>query len=181
MKSIIVQFHITHEEIANFLVNIARELHLHFVLSRSKAQIPPKEIAFEDIHNVIFENSAVEYTQIIVLPDKPEIDSNGNFLHIDPCEGAIEFTIGALSPQSLMQSSFSVKTNDQRLLALAKTIASKLKKLTKAGTTAAIDENIIYRTDRYTEKAKELQNRGLKMMPFAGVCELMLGIEKKNT
>ena len=177
MKSVLVQFHTTHQEFADFLTGVAIELGLHLVLRRSKPKLPPKEIAIDDIINVIMDNIDVEYKQIIVLIDKPNIDLNGNFLNIDPCEGAIEFCIGALTSQYLRQSSFSVITDNQHVLEIANKIATKLKKITKAGVTAAIDKSIVYRTERYTEKAMELQNQGIKKMPFADACELKLGIE----
>jgi len=95
--------------------------------------------------------------------------SPNNFYDLN--QGTIGLHIGRLSEQGLKESALAFMSDDKEKAAIATKVASKLKRLTKAG---AIVVNPINgaeanaRSHRYTSGAKALYDDGVKILRVAG-------------
>lgn len=95
--------------------------------------------------------------------------SPNNFYDLN--QGTIGLHIGRLTEQGLKESALAFMSDDKDKVAIANKVASKLKKLTKAGAIAVNPVNgaeANARSHRYTSGAKALYDEGIKILPVAG-------------
>ncbi len=108
-----------------------------------------------------------------------EASSQGEFCDKNPSMMVLD--IGKLTDKWLKQSTFQVWSDDEKTLKVARSIAREIKKQTKAGvgvlnpTTGDTGYN---RVKRFTEEAKKLYLKGIKILPVAGGVEFLLDAPK---
>jgi hypothetical protein len=179
MARINLQYHALPGESADLLAAIAAEHDLHVVvlggLPFSALELPStalrhhlEEVATNDNRRDVF-----------LMCDKPVLEGSSRLKFYDQNGDGIVAAIGPLSSKGLVQSALSVETEDPHLLEIAKELARRLRKKTKAGVIAVNTEtgaSAEFKMFRYTSGAEELQRDGLGMLPFAGGVALRLGL-----
>lgn len=167
MKKIMIQFHATLDELVEYANSISSE----FSLVRSLMCLRPfavseidRELSAEDI-NI---DCGV---RIIFTKQKPSLNASSpnNFYDLNP--GTVDLDIGRLTKYGLKESALSFMSDDGEKIAIANKLASRLKKITKAGAIAVnpvsgAEANA--RSHRYTGGAKALYDDGVRILPIAG-------------
>lgn len=179
MSSMSIQFHATCAELADFLSNIGHQFPLYTVLL-SLSPFSVKSLDIDQIRDSVL-NSCEELHQksIVFFISSPNCKAERQMEFLDLNDGGIIFDIGRLTEYGLEQSIMSIKTDDNQAFSLAKKISLLLKKITKSGVTAfnsSTDESAIIKSFRYTKGAYELQQNGIRILPFAGGNYLKLGV-----
>ncbi len=173
MKKIMIQFHSTLEELVGYINSVSPEFGLivtvmvlrPFALKEIDGELSVEELNVEgDI-------------RIILTDQKPAMDASSPNNFYDLNQGTIGLHIGRLTKQGLKESALGFMSDDKEKAAIANKVASRLKKLTKAGAIAVnpvsgAEANA--RSHRYTEGAKAMYNDGVKILPLAGNCYFKL-------
>lgn len=167
MKKIMIQFHSTLEELAEYINSISSELGLFVTIMI----IRPFALREADGKLSIEAMNVDADIRIILTAERPSIDASSpnNFYDLNP--STIGLHIGRLTEQGLKESALAFMSDDKEKAAIANKVASKLKKLTKAGAIAVNPVNgaeAHARSHRYTEGAKVLHDEGVKILPVAG-------------
>ncbi|MDP5189635.1 hypothetical protein [Rheinheimera baltica] len=167
MKKIMIQFHATLEELVEYINLVNSELGLFvtvmvlrpFTLREIGGKLSAEELKADGDIRTIF------------TAQKPSLDASSPNNFYDLNQGAIGLHIGRLTEQGLKESALAFMSNDKEKVAIANKIASRLKKLTKAGAIAVNPVNgaeASARSHRYTDGAKALYDDGVKILPLAG-------------
>lgn len=167
MKKIMIQFHSTLEELVEYLNSVSSELGL-FITVMVLRPFALREI---DGELSVEELNVDGDIRIIFTVQKPSMDASSPNNFYDLNQGAIGLHIGRLTEQGLKESTLAFMSDDKEKAAIANKVASKLKKLTKAGAIAVNPVNgaeASARSHRYTEGAKALYHEGVKILPIAG-------------
>ncbi|MCU7996650.1 hypothetical protein L5L55_17425 [Shewanella glacialipiscicola] len=167
MKKIMIQFHATLEELVEYINSTSSDLGLVvtvMVLRPFGLRETDGELSVEAL-NIDGD------VRIIFTVQKPSMDASSpnNFYDLNP--GTIGLHIGLLTEQGLKESALVFMSDDKEKAVIANKVASRLKKLTKAGATAVNPVNgaeANARTHRYTSGAEALYNEGIKILPVAG-------------
>lgn len=167
MKSIVIQFHANAEELAGYVNLASSDLGLSpymmhfkpFGINRISSDVTPDMLRVDADIEIIFTNEQLDLSA----------DSQNGFLDRNP--GLTLLSVGNLTEQGLDESGLACLSDDHGQVALAKKLATRLKKITKAGAIAVnpvsgAEANI--RSHRYTEGAKSLYEEGVKILPIAG-------------
>lgn len=162
-----IQFHATLEELIEYVHSISIELGL-FVTVMDLRPFALREVDDELNVKVLNIDSEVRF---IFTTQKPSMDaiSPNNFYDLNP--GTIGLYVGRMTEQGLKESSLAFMSDDKEKTAIANKVASRLKKITKAGAIAINPANgaeANVRSHRYTEGAKALYDKGVKILPIAG-------------
>lgn len=167
MKKIMIQFHATLEDLVEYINSISSELGLFvtvmilrpFALRETDGALSVEELSIDgDI-------------RIILTAQKPSMDATSPNNFYDLNQGTIGLHIGKLTEQGLKESALAFMSDDKEKVAIANRVASKLKKLTKAGAIAVNPVNGVEtnaRSHRYTLGAKALYEEGIIMLPVVG-------------
>lgn len=170
MKSIAIQFHATTEELLEYVVSVSVEHGLvitMMVLKPFSLTTLDSEPSLGEITDKLQQGDL----RLVLNTENPNNDviSPNKFLDANP--GSILIDVGTLSDSGLKESALSFMSDQKDKVLIAGKLASKLKKLTKAGAIAVnpvtgAEANI--RSHRYTNGAKLMFNEGVKILPIAG-------------
>lgn len=171
MKSISMQFHATPDELFKFLWEVGSELSLNIIVASLRPFKLKKISSFRDIELLATELGENRYlrTHLLVKDADCSADTPNDFLDLN--KGCTVVNMGNLSDSGLEESSFMFRSEDEQAAEVAKKIASKLKKASKAGVLAINPVNkveVLYKSHRYTDGAKHLYDAGVKLLPLAG-------------
>jgi hypothetical protein len=167
LKKIMIQFHATSEELVEYLNSVSNELDLIMTV------MPLRPFSLKRIDDLLSLQNIDVNSDIRVILTKDELHvgatSPNNFYDLNP--GTIGLDIGRLTERGLEESALTFMSDDADKIAIANKVASKLKKITKAGV-VAINPNTgkqaKVRTHRYTADAKKLYDEGVKIVPLGG-------------
>lgn len=176
MKSVLIQFHSTVEELVGFIQSIGSDLGLVMVLMILKpfrVEVVSGELDLMKIKEALRESDV----RLLLLNKDARMGATtpDEFLRQNP--GSIEFDVGSDTGVTLHESALSFMSDDENAYAVAKKIASELKKITKAGVVAVNPDSgaeAKIRTHRYTQGAKLRCDQGVKILPVAGKSFLRL-------
>jgi len=178
MSSLNLQFHALSAELVDLLLAATQDEKIHFVILES-APFSARAVAPDDLRNeVVSPSSGKMASALYLMRTAPDLSPTMSTKFYDRNPGGIVVDIGARTPGGLKQSRLSTITDDLLTLALAKKIAKALRKFSKSGVTAVNAETgakHLNKSSRYTEGAKELEESGCPMLPFAGGGKLVLG------
>lgn len=167
MKKISIQFHATQEEIAAYISSMRSELGLF----ETVMVLRPFALKETDGALTINALNIDGDIRIILTAQKPSMDASSPNNFYDLNRDTIGLHIGRLTEQGLRESALAFMSDDKEMASIANKVASRLKKLTKAG---AISVNPVNgaeanaRSHRYTPGAKALYDEGVKILPLAG-------------
>lgn len=169
---IIIQFHAVAEEIVTYLNSVSSELSLIMTVMILRP-FALREINSElSLGDLMLRTSDTDI-RIILTKGRPNIMANSPNQFFDLNPGVISIDIGSLTERGLQESALSFGSDDKEKIAIANKIASKLKKITKAGVVAVNPISgaaAAVRSHRYTEGAKAMYDGGVKILPVAGHC-----------
>lgn len=167
MKKIMIQFHAELEELVGFINSSSSEFGLHLSV------MILRPFALRGINgDLTIDDLEVDGdVRVFLSKEKFNIDSvsPNNFYDLNP--GVVGVHIGRLSDQGLSESALAFMSDDEEKIAIANKLASRLKKITKAGAIAVNPLNgveVAARSHRYTDGAKSLCDDGVKILPVAG-------------
>lgn len=167
MKKIVIQFHASPEELVEYINSVSSELGLVVTMMILKP-FKLKEIEGQlSVGDLMLDGDI----RIIFTKEKPNIAvaSPNNFYDLNP--GVVHVDIGRLTTENLKESALSFMSDDKEKIDIANKLASRLKKITKAGVIAVssisgAEANV--RSHRYTKGAKSMYDLGINMLPIAG-------------
>jgi len=162
-----IQFHSTLEELTEFINSVSSEFKL-FVTVMVLRPFSLKEI---DVEMAVETLSSDGDIHIIFTAQKPTMDASSPNAFYDLNQGTIGLYIGRLTDQGLKESGLAFMSDDKEKTAIANKVASRLKKITKAGAIAVNPVNgaeASFRSHRFTAGAKALHDEGVKILPVAG-------------
>lgn len=177
MAGLIIQFHITIEELEAFLLDVVADAPVYvtalrfFPFSATPVDKNALSVAMRD--PIIRE--------LALTLDPPTLREGTQLDFHDDNPSALLLDIGRLSEQGLKESCLSVKTADERSLKVWRRIARRLRKITQTGAVATNpDTGATGRVanHRFTAGAKALDDKGVIMRPFAGGSVLHFGERK---
>lgn len=167
-----IQFHGLLDEIVEFANDVASEYSLCAVLIFE--EIKNGTLVKENLTSADIENRGDKRTVNRVLlvksSEAKSLDLSIKAL-LKPNASVVSITIGAHAPEGLHESSLSSMCDDEVSIAIAKKVATKIKKITESGAIAVSLDNVEQsnaRTHRYTSGAKKLYEQGVKILPVLG-------------
>jgi hypothetical protein len=178
MKRSLTQFQATPEELIDFLCCLRGQLSFSLAIIGWKPfalTLINKSDDFDfaklaDVENKFSMRIALSCREPLVAAD-----SEGLFYDNNP--GCVTIDIGKYSEDGLDESALSFGSSDDDSIVFAKKVFSKLKKITTAGAVAVNPDTGAegwIRTHRYTQGAKDLFDRGVKMKSL-GSCIYKFG------
>lgn len=167
MKKIMIQFHATLEELIEYLNSVNTE----FGLIMTMMALRPFALKAIEGALSVSDFELDSDVRLILTKGKPNAyaSSPNNFYDLNP--GAVDLDVGRLTEQGLKESALAFMSDDEEKIAIANKLASRLKKITKAGAIAVNPVNgaeANSRSHRYTEGAKAMYDEGIKILPVAG-------------
>lgn len=170
MKSISIQFHATIEELVQFVETASADLGLPvtmMVLQPFSLKSVDGKIDIDELL-ALLEDSFVEF---VLSADEVNENATSTLNFADHNPGRIYVQIGQSTPGSLQQSALMFMSDDEDKIRTANRVASRLKKMTKAGMIAVNPDTgaeAKIRIFRYTDGAKAKYDEGIKLLPVAG-------------
>lgn len=180
MPDINIQFHATPEEIAEWLLEWVEREHLHLV-ALTFSPFRAKNVEPANIDSAVREQGIRRLSLLIREPDvTPEYQSDFDDSHSDQ----LVLDVGRQSSEGLRESWLACRTDSAEAYRIWKRIARDVKNRTKPGITATDIEtgaSAYYKSHRYTDGAKALENRGVDMLPMQGLSRQRLRLGKSLT
>ena len=168
MPDISVQFYATPKELFSFVKEAIDEFKLHAVAMQFRPFEARKvDQSFLDL--CFSESSKFDRLYFTVMAPKFPIENEIDQANKNP--DFLRLQIGKYKPESLEQSWLSCRTENKAVYDIWKKIANKLKKLTSQGVTSINRQtgvSAFYKSFRYTEGAKLLEQAGVIMLPPQG-------------
>jgi len=167
MKKVMIQFHAAIEELVEYANSASSELGLimtvmvlrPFTLQEIEGMLSVSDLALDgDIH-------------LVLTREKPIMGalSPNNFYDLNT--GVTGLHVGRLTERGLRESALAFMSDDEEKISVANKLASRLKKITRAGATAVnpiTGAEASVRSHRYTEGAKAMYDKGVKILPAVG-------------
>ncbi|TGL35393.1 hypothetical protein EHQ52_13090 [Leptospira koniambonensis] len=180
MKSMRTQFHADRNELFDFAKMVIAKFSLHFVLVKHR----PFAVFYEDEFEDILASDSLKNDINSILFTYKKIQRKKNNDHfIDKVNNYIELEIGKQSKDSLLESFFGFMSEDLKLIEIGNKVGRELKKITVAGVIGVKPKSgatAFYSEHRYTQTAKELELKGVKILPFAGIAIIKLNFNKEK-
>ncbi|MFN7168239.1 MAG: hypothetical protein ACK4NV_14410 [Pannonibacter sp.] len=167
MRKMTTQFHATLEEIVGYANSVKSEFGLAVTLANFRPfalKIVEGDLTVHDLDHGLYIN--IVFTKLKLVTNAA---SQIAFYDLNP--GMVNLRVGGLTEKGLEESFLTFMSDDDEKIALATKLASRLKKLTKAGVvgcnpiTGAEGFN---RNHRYTPGAKLLCEAGVKILSLTG-------------
>jgi len=170
MKSIMIQFHATLEELVEYLNSMSSNFGLIITMMTFKPFALKQVEGHISISDFLLEGENAD-VRLMLSKGKLDLDASSpnNFLDINT--GTVVFDIGRLLEGGLHESALAFMSDDKDKIAIANKLATKLKKMTKAGVIAVnpvSGAEAKIRSHRYTVGAKAQYEEGIKILPAAG-------------
>ncbi len=175
MADISLQFHAVPEELLSLIKQCVNELQIHVVGFRF-FPFDAAEISASELDSAIAEFSPIE--QIAFTLRKPKLPATGQTDFLEKNPNSLLLSIERVDREGLRQSGLSARTDDPKSLAIWKSIATRVKNITKVGAVVInpdTGDSGYERTFRYTAGAEALQKSGVVILPLAGDCIIKLG------
>lgn len=176
MNSVLIQFHSTVEELVEFVQSVSSDFGLVIVLMTLKP-FRVEEVSGELDLLKIQEALINTDVRLVLLSESASMGASNSDEFLKKNSGSIEFDVGRSTDNSLNESALSFMSDDEAAYSIAKKIATRLKKITKAGVIAVNPDSgaeAKIRTHRYTKGAKLKYDEGFKILPVAGKSLLKL-------
>lgn len=168
MPDISIQFYATPEELLSFVRESMTDHNLHAVTMRFRP-FEAREVGLADL-NSYFSNSS-DYYRWAFTVDAPNLPVEHELDHGDKNPDHLRLEVGKFDLSSLWESWLSCRTNNKAVYDIWKKVALKLRKQTLAGVTGVNRQNgmrVFYKSGRYTNGAKLLEEAGVSMIPPQG-------------
>jgi hypothetical protein len=136
----------------------------------SASLVPPERL------DLVAEDESIYALALTLGEPVLPAESSGKFHDRNP--DAVLLELGRLGSKGLKESGLSVRTTNSEALRVGRSIAKRIRGLTKAGAVAinpTTGEKAFLRSHRYSTGAAALQASGVKMLPLAGTSELHFG------
>ncbi len=172
MKKINLQLHITPDEVIEFVNSIKQEFGLYItVMGFNPFRLEERtKLSTSDMtHHDYF---------IFFTLNKPNLNATSQYGFFDANTARIKLVVGKLYDSKLQESALFSTSETKEEVVIANKVASKLKKLTKAGAKIIDSETKIehnYPRHRYTAGAQKMYKEGIKMLDIGGGNFLELG------
>lgn len=170
MRSISIQFHTTADELFEFVASVSSEFGLIITMMNLKPFYLEKVEGEFNVCDFVT-NLEKGGLRLVLNSNIPCLKSTSPNSFLDENPGSIVIDVGRLSESGLEESALSFISDEESKILIANKIASRLKKITKAGVIAVNPFNgaeAKVRSHRYTEGAKSMYNQGVKILPVAG-------------
>lgn len=167
MRKMTTQFHATLEEIVGYANSVKSELGLVVTLANFRPFLPKIVEGDLTVHDL----DDGRYDIIVFTKLKPVTNAASQTVFFDLNPGMVNLRVGGLTEKGLEESALSFMSDDDEKIALATKLASRLKKLTKAGAVVCnpiTGAEAFNRNRRYTPGAKLLCEAGVKILALGG-------------
>jgi hypothetical protein len=168
MPDISVQFHATPKELLSFLNQAIADHNIHVVVMRF-LPFEVREVNRADLGSYF--SNASEFRRWALTVDAPHLPVENGLDHAVKNPDHLRLEVGKHESSTLEQSWLSCRTQNKRAFGIWKKIANKLKRQTFQGVTATNKQtgvSAFFKTFRYTEGAKSLEQEGVIMLPPQG-------------
>jgi hypothetical protein len=179
MPDINIQFHATPDEISEWLREWIEREDLHLVA------VTFSPYHAKEVERAMIEAAVQDHTirRLSLLIRKPDLSPKYKSEFDDRQSDQLVLDVGHRTSEGLRESWLACRTDSAEAYRIWKRIARDLKNKTMPGVTATDIEtgaSAYYKSHRYTEGAKALENRGVDMLPMQGLTgeRLRLGGEK---
>ncbi len=167
MKSIIVQFYASQNEIYKFANDVIEEfgIYISVMSGRNPRTSTYREKIPED------EQQYGGGISLLITKSPPVVGADTPRKFLADNDGAIVLRIGEQSEEVLRESTLSFSSDNAAAYEVAKNIAKALKKMTTAGVTVvnpSSKEEVFSKSLRYSNGARTLFERGVIIQPLAG-------------
>jgi len=178
MPDISIQFYATPKELLSFVKGVMIDYQLHAVTMRFRP-FEAREVDRADLDSYFSVSS--EFHRWAFTIDSPYLPVGHELDHADKNPDHLRLQVGKCDAASLEESWLSCRTENDAAYGVWKKIASRLKKQTIQGITAVNRQtgvSVFYKSGRYTEGAKAIEERGATMLPPQGLNgpKIVLGI-----
>ena len=174
MADVVIQFHAVIDELVEFLQGVTEEFQVHVTALRFHPF--STTLVDNDLIGVTVRDPTVREFALTIDPPSLSAANANEFLDRNP--SALRLDIGRLSQQGLAESCLSARTTDEPTIKTWRSVARKLRAITKAGaiaTNPATGATSRLRSHRFTIGAKALGDNGVAIRPVAGGAMLRLG------
>lgn len=179
MKKITIQFHITIKELFQFIIDLFSTLEIT-ILYCSNSEYS-NAVLFNPEINLDISSSILN--QLILVPEKINSINDTNF-NEEALENYLIFTLGKETPEILTITSLHYFSGiDKNIEKLWKSISNKLKKSMMKGAfivNSNMDTRSYYKSHLYTEGAKDLYKKGLRILTYEGLDNYYILSEEDN-
>lgn len=168
MTTINIQFHALPEEVTTFAKQCMEDFNLYAVAMR---YFPFEAVEVGVDEMVGLTDVTPPYRELTLTLTKPLllVKNDSDFKERTP--NRVRILLEQIKPEGLRQIALSAQTDDAEVLPVWKEIASRLKKLTRAGVIALNPDTGAAspaRMFRYTPGAEVTASGGIPMLPIAG-------------
>jgi hypothetical protein len=180
MPDISIQFHATPDEISGWLREWIERDDLHLVAIKF-APFEAKEVELSKVNSVVYDESV---RRLSLLVRQPDVTPKNQTDYADRHSDQLVLDVGQCTHEGLRESWMACRTDNVEAYKVWKRLAKELTARTKAGVTATdikTGESAFYKSYRYTDGAKALENRGVKMLPMKGLSGLRLQLGNCHT
>ena len=167
MKKMMIQFHATIEELTDYTNSVSSELGL------IKTMMTIRPFSLREMGRDFSKDDFLSFDEVRIIFTKIKVDTDAsspnNFYDLNP--GTIGLHVGRIVEQGLKESALVFISDDTEKVSIANKMLSKLKKITTAGAIAVnpvTGAEVNIRSHRYTDGAREMFERGVKLLPAAG-------------
>jgi hypothetical protein len=171
MTDLSTQFHAVLDELMALVSTFVHENSIYITAIR----FPPFRAFQVDKANVesLFLDNSIERIALTLRP--PTLPASGMNDFLDHNGDALILDIGRQSDAGLKESWLTARTNDANALRTWRTLAKRLRAMTKTGVVAVNPQTgatTRLREHRFSEGAKSLEAAGVPMLPVAGSARL---------
>ena len=167
MADISIQFFATDREIRDWLTDW---LHLEEIALVAMAFQPfsVEQVVSHEIRSVLCDSKVA---RLCLLASQPNLDVQSKLEFERDNIDELVLDVGHLSEEGLRESWLACRSENTDAMSKWRQIAKDLKSKTSAGVTAINRQNGVsafYKSDRYSQGAKELEDAGTRMLPIQG-------------
>jgi hypothetical protein len=163
-----IQFHATPDEIAGWLREWI-ECEQLYLVALTFSPFQSKVVELDKVQSTVKDQAIKRLSLLIRESDlTPKYQSDFDDRHSDQ----LVLDVGHLTPEGLRESWMACRTNSAEAFTIWKRIAKDIRAKTEPGVTATDIEtgaSAFYKSHRYTDGAKALENRGVVMLPIQGM------------
>ena len=168
MADISIQFHALPSELLPFVKTCISEFDLHLTAMRYR----PFEVLEVNPHemNYFFDDSS-DHRRLAFTIDKPVVNISNELEFGKENPDHLRLDIARRTSHGLEESWLCARTDNGTALRVWKQVAKRLKAMTRSGVTAINRETgatATFTSARYTQGAKDLESRGVPMLPPQG-------------
>jgi len=167
MADISIQFWATEREVTEWLKGWIDHKEITLV-AMTFEPFSVKQVKSQSIPEVVCDRKV---ERLCLFASQPKLNARSKWDFENDNHDELVLDVAHLSEEGLRESWLTCRSDNKDALAKWRQIAKDLKSKTTAGVTAINRQNGIsgfYKSDRYSEGAKELEDAGTPMLPIAG-------------